>query len=218
MSMLSGARLRQLIFHTSTRSDRLVISPLLDPDSQLRNEQASIDLRLGNVFITQRRTETVRLDPWDSSPGDELFLEEQVYVPFRRPFVLHPNQFALGCTLEYLGLPSNLSAYVMGRSSLGRVGLVVATAAGVHPGYRGVITMELRNLAEVPLSIYPGMRICQAFFHQVEPPADLDLTYGSYRLSTRPEFARIQLPQRDRGALEALGDRLGVSHIRPRLG
>ena len=221
MSVLPGAELRRLIFHTEDEAHRLIITPILDPGDQLNDRQASVDLRLGNIFVVQRRSEIARLNPWDPTSQDdedELFLEEEIYVPFGRPFVLHPNQFVLACTLEYVALPSNLTAYVVGRSSWGRVGLIVVTASGIHPGYRGVITLELRNLAEVPLFIHPGARICQAFFHRVEPAAQTSTTLGgAYHASTKPEFARIRLPKKDQEALTRLGAKLGASSIRPKL-
>lgn len=217
MTVLSGPDIRRRVFQTQSGDQRLVITPLLDPEEQIRMGQSSVDLRLGNVFIIQRRSEIARLDPWEPTEGDELFIEEEIYVPFGRPFILHPNQFVLGCTLEYLRLPPDLSAYVTTRSSWGRVGLIVATAIGIHPGYRGVITLELRNLAEVPVYIYPGTPICQAFFHTLSSAAEVDSRQGSFRLSTRPEFAGVRLAQRDKEALETLGKRLGVDHIRPRV-
>ena len=216
MTVLSGPEIRRRVFQTEGSDQRLVITPLLDPEEQMRVGQSSVDRRLGNVFVIQRRSEIARLDPWEPTEGDELFIEEEIYVPFGRPFIL-PNQFVLGCTLECLGLPPDLSAYVTTRSGWGRVGLIVATAIGIHPGYRGVITLELRNLAEVPVYIYPGTPICQAFFHSLSSVAEVDSGQGSFRMSTRPEFANVRLAPRDKEALESLGKRLGVDHIRPRV-
>ena len=86
-------------------------------------------------------------------------------------FVIHPNQFVLGETLEFVKLPSDMMAYVVTRSTWGRTGLIVATAVGIQPNFRGVITLELRNLGDVPLNLYPGTKILQLFFHTVTPPA-----------------------------------------------
>jgi dCTP deaminase len=90
------------------------------------------------------------------------------YVPFGKSIVLHPQKFVLGCTLEYVRVPEGHVAYVIGRSSWGRLGLVVATAIGIHPGYSGCITLELRNLGETPIVLYPGQTIAQVFVHRVE--------------------------------------------------
>ena len=82
--------------------------------------------------------------------------------------MLHPGRFVLGVTLEWLRLPSTMSGYVTGKSSLGRHGLIIETAAGIHPGFSGCLTLELANIGEVPLEIYPGMAICQIFLHRLE--------------------------------------------------
>lgn len=146
--------------------DRLVIAPLLEPDEQLRPGQASVDVRLGSRFrlpetTTQALVDTVR-SPRKRVPKLPL------YVPLGQSIVLHPHQFMLGETLEYVRLPRDLMAYVVGRSSWGRDGLIVATAVGVHPEFSGCITLELRNLGEVPIALYPGDLIAQLFVHTTE--------------------------------------------------
>ena len=100
------------------------------------------------------------------------------YVPFGKSIVLHPQKFLLGCSLEYVRIPEKLAAYVIGRSSWGRLGLVVATAIGIHPGYSGCITLELRNLGETPIILYPGQTIAQLFVHEVDGAAGTGL--GQY--------------------------------------
>jgi dCTP deaminase len=95
-------------------------------------------------------------------------LYRKTYVPFGRSLVIHPHQFILGMTLEYLRLPKGVLAYVIGRSTWGRLGLIVATAIGVHPGFAGCLILELRNLGETPLSLYPGQTIAQLFLHEVK--------------------------------------------------
>jgi len=95
-------------------------------------------------------------------------LYKQQYVPFGRRIVIHPHQFMLAASLEYLRLPSDLMAYVIGRSTWGRLGLIVATAIGIQPGFAGTLTLELRNLGETPLALWPGQAIAQLFFHEVK--------------------------------------------------
>src|SRR3546814_13637367 len=89
-------------------------------------------------------------------------------MPFGSNYVLHPGRFVLGVTLEWLRLPASLSGYVTGKSSLGRHGLVIETAAGIHPQFSGCLTLELATVGEVPLEIYPGMPICQIFLHRTQ--------------------------------------------------
>jgi dCTP deaminase len=114
------------------------------------------------------------------------------YVTLGDSIVLHPHNLVLGETLEFVRLPSNVVGYVVGRSSWGREGLVVATAIGIHPGFAGPITLELRNLGEVPIRLYPGDLICQLFLHDVVgtalPPSPL----------TTSQFAGASGPNRGR--------------------
>jgi dCTP deaminase len=89
------------------------------------------------------------------------------YVPFGRDFVLHPRSFVLGTTLEWIRLPRNISGFVVGRSSWGRRGLIIATATGVHPGFTGCLTLEISNVGEIAIAVKPGLAICQLFLHDV---------------------------------------------------
>lgn len=134
---------------------------------------ASIDLRLGRWFRTLRPTRTAQLDmklPTIADDGSENIVHTKEYfVPFGEPFVLHPRNFVLGITLEWMRLPADLGGYVTGKSSLGRRGLIIETAAGIQPGFCGCLALELSNVGEVPLALIPGMQICQIFLHEVTP-------------------------------------------------
>jgi len=106
-------------------------------------------------------------------------------------------------------LPRDLAAFVVGRSSWGRLGLVVATAIGVHPGYRGIITLELTNLGEVPILLYPGWPIAQVFFQTLlaDPNcsvAGCDLDNSRYSLAVKPEMSRLVEPEDLRYLEEAI--------------
>jgi dCTP deaminase len=154
---------------TSTTDQRLTVVPCPDLDDLTGRGGTSIDLRLGRWFrsFKQTRVESFSLvGPIKGRPRSRVSRTRPHFVPFGDKFVLHPGRFVLGVTLEWLQLPSALSAYVTGKSSLGRHGLVIETAAGVHPGFSGCLTLELANVGEVPLEIYPGMHVCQLFFHR----------------------------------------------------
>lgn len=131
---------------------------------------AALDLRLGRWFTTFRQTRipffpiTHEGDPQPS----ENELTKRYFVPFGGKFYLHPNQFVLGITLEWVALPANISGYITGKSSWGRRGLIIETAAGIHPGFSGCLTLELTNVGEIPIEIEPGMKICQVFFHEAK--------------------------------------------------
>lgn len=144
--------------------DPFVVAPL--PEIGRRDSgSASIDLRLGTWFSTLRRQRLSELRAGEAP--SKTYLVEQHYVPFGKEFVLHPQGFVLGVTLEWLRLPANLAAYVIGKSSWGRGGLNIATATGVHPGFTGCLTLEISNFGQVPIAITPGMAVCQLFVEQV---------------------------------------------------
>jgi len=161
---------------------RLVISPLLDPAIQLSANQAAVDVRLGRVFRVVR--------PWAHGVGellDDANLSQAsldtIVLAFGQPLIIHPHQFVLARTLETVRLPADLLAYVIGRSSWGRRGLIVATAVVVHPGFAGPITLELRNLGEMPIALYPMDRVAQLTFHELKTAASLP-TMGSQFLGS----------------------------------
>ena len=188
MSVLSAKELHRRIFDEED-DKRLIITPLLDPDTQIEKNGASVDVRLGSHFVIQRRTNISYIDPADEvkRETEQPLIESRIVIPLGKHFVLHPNQFALGGTMEYLKFPPDLSGYLIGKSSWGRLGLVIATAVGIHPNFRGIVTLELRNMGEVPFYLRPGLRIAQIFFHTLEGEVDGLATQSFYAGSTIPE-------------------------------
>jgi dCTP deaminase len=156
---------------------RLIIDPLDDAQIQ----PASVDVRLGPEFLVFRNHTTEVIDPYDK-PAD---LNERVRVAEGTAFVLHPGEFVLGTTVEAIGLPDDLVARVEGKSSLGRLGLLIhATAGFVDPGWpRGQITLELSNVATLPIKLWPGMRIGQLSFHTLDAAAERP--YGHAALNSK---------------------------------
>jgi len=152
---------------------RLVVSPLLEPNAQIKPGQAAVDVRLGFDFCLATPSRHSSIDEFsEDTPLTTLSaLYRREFIPLGGKITIHPHQFLLAQTLEYLRLPPDLMAYVVGRSTWGRLGLIVATAVGIHPNFAGSLTLELRNLGETPLTLYPGQAIAQLFFHQV---ADCD--------------------------------------------
>lgn len=154
------------------------LAPLLDLEQQL--QPASIDLRLGDKFRSIADNES----------------EAIVTVPPGEVFVLEPGAFALGTTIERVRVPNDLVARVEGRSSVGRIAVIVhATAGFIDPGFEGEITLELANLGPKPARLSPGMRICQVVFHQLTSP--VDRPYGTARGSkyagqSGPTLSRIE--------------------------
>jgi deoxycytidine triphosphate deaminase len=131
----------------------------------------------------------------DATEGEEKLKEEIQRYQFRvskRPhekLVLHPQQLVLGATLEYLSFPDCIGGYVLSRSSWGRLGLIIATATFVNPGFKGCLTLELLNLGEVPLVLYPGIRVAQLVLHKVYGKPGMH--ESRYRCPTEPEFSRV---------------------------
>lgn len=176
MSVLAGGQLLERLMDTDPTT-RLVVGPLLEPMEQIRQAQASIDIRLGCDFRLASAANIGVLDelapPHSNHFADLAGVYQHLYVPLGGDVTVHPHQMMLAMTLEYLRLPSDLVAYVIGRSTLGRLGLIVATAIGVHPRFYGPLTLEIRNLGEVPIRLYPGQSIGQLFFHTInEQPND----------------------------------------------
>ena len=151
------------------KKDPLVITPQPSLDELAKSGAASVDLRLGTWFLAMRQSRMSILDVAEIETREtpETLLTRMHYVPFGERYVLHPHNFVLGVTLEWLRLPKNIAGYLVGRSSWGRRGLIIATAAGVHPGFAGCLTLELSNVGEIPIAIRPGLPICQLFLHQV---------------------------------------------------
>lgn len=161
MSVIGNIELKKLLGREKL-AERLFITPLLNPDLQIN--EASIDIRLGNDFIVTRRGNLAKLDPTTQDVAEHRY-QMKHFVNFREQFYLHPHELVLAGTLEHFRLPVDVSASVTSRSQWGRAGLVIATATAVHPGFCGTITLELLNLGEVPLVLYPGTSVAQIVFY-----------------------------------------------------
>lgn len=160
----------------------IVIDPLIDPELQI--QPASIDLRLSSTFVVYRLPHVPCIDPKDPSTVEKY--TEKVSIEEGEAFVLQPGEFALGSTVERVQVPADLVARVEGRSSIGRLAVVVhATAGFVDPGFSGHITLELGNLGRCAVKLYPGMRISQIVFHTMSSPAERP--YGESRRSKYQE-------------------------------
>ncbi|MFW6018904.1 MAG: dCTP deaminase [Halapricum sp.] len=170
----------------------LVVKPLDDLSVQI--QPASIDLRLGREFLEFQRTNISSIHP-NSEQEVEEYVEETV-VEEGEEFILHPGDFVLGTTRERVEIPPDLIAHVQGRSSLGRLAVVIhATAGVVDPGYKGQITLELSNLGTAPVALSPGMRISQLILTELKSPADRP--YGEergskYQDQSGPQASKIQ--------------------------
>ncbi len=143
-------------------------------------QPASIDVRLDRQFRVFENHRHACIDP--AREQDDL--TRLVEVPDGEAFVLHPGEFVLGSTLERVLLPDTLAARLEGKSSLGRLGLITHSTAGfIDPGFEGHVTLELSNLANLPIKLWPGMKIGQLAVMKLSSPAERP--YGSEGLGSR---------------------------------
>ncbi len=166
-SVLSDGTIRRLV-----DEGRIVIEPW-DPELV---QPASVDLRLGSSFRVFHNHRTTAIDLREPPTN----LTEEIKAEM---FVIHPGEFVLGVTEEYVELPDDVVARIEGKSSLGRLGLIVhATAGFVDPGFKGTLTLEITNLTRVPIKLYPGLLIAQLSFMSLDAPAERP--YGSAELGS----------------------------------
>jgi dCTP deaminase len=169
-SVLSDGTIRRLV-----EAGRITIEPW---DAE-RVQPASVDLRLGDSFRVFHNHRTTAIDLREPPVN----LTEEVKVEDGNPFVIHPGEFVLGRTLEWVELPDDIVARIEGKSSLGRLGLIVhATAGFCDPGWKGTLTLELNNLTRVPIKLYPGLLIAQLSFMALDRAAERP--YGSPELGS----------------------------------
>ncbi len=169
----------------------LVIDPITDFEQQV--QPASIDLRLGCEFIKFDRMNIPYIDP-DNESDLEQYTTTQV-IDDDDEFIIHPGDFVLGTTAERVEIPDHLIGHVEGRSSLGRLAIIVHSTAGLcDPGYKGQITLELSNLGVAPVALTPEMRICQLTLTELSTVSERP--YGAERNSKYqdqrgPEMSRL---------------------------
>ena len=182
MPVLSDRSLRELI-----AAGRIVI----DPYDESCVQPASIDLHLDRFFRVFLNHTMAIIDVKVDLSG----LTEEVEVEPDGVFILHPGEFVLGSTSERIGVPDDLVSRVEGKSSIGRLGLLIHSTAGfVDPGFDGHITLELSNVANLPITLYPGMKIGQISFLTMTTPADVP--YGSGALGSKYQNQRGPTPSR----------------------
>ena len=166
---------------------RLVVQPWDDALVQ----PSSVDVRLDRFFRVFNNSRYTHIDPAEQQ--DEL--TALVEPDGDEPFVLHPGEFVLGSTLEVVTLPDDLAGRLEGKSSLGRLGLLTHSTAGfIDPGFTGHITLELSNVANLPITLWPGMKIGQLCLFRLTSPAEHP--YGSAVYGSRYQGQRGPTPSR----------------------
>lgn len=158
---------------TQIDSGRIV----LDPFEPSMVQPSSVDVRIDKLFRLFDNHKYAHIDPAEEQPE----LTRLVEVAADEPFILHPGEFVLGSTYEAVTLPDDVAARLEGKSSLGRLGLLTHSTAGfIDPGFSGHVTLELSNMATLPIKLWPGSKIGQLCFFQLSSPAEHPYGSGAY--------------------------------------
>jgi dCTP deaminase len=199
------------------REERIVISPMISASEQIG--PSSVDVHLGTEFLVVERSDREYFDPlMNKQEYDEWLKHVRLVTRYSvlDPFVLHPWEFALACTLEFICLPRKVVGHIDGRSSWARQGLHVhATAGNIHPGSRGYVVFELLNVGPVPILLYPGLAIAQLTFELLGTAVDKSYSdrsnarYLGFRHTLWSAYLDDSILKAMRGARE------GQEHRRP---
>jgi dCTP deaminase len=163
----------------------------IDPFDETLLQPSSVDVRVDRYFRVFRNSRY----PYINVKEEQEDLTELVQIDGGQPFILHPGEFVLGSTLERVTLPDDLVARLEGKSSLGRLGLLIHSTAGfIDPGWDGHVTLELSNVANLPITIYHGMKIGQLSFVQLSEPAETP--YGASGLGSKYQGQQGPTPSR----------------------
>jgi len=181
MVVLSDKDIKEYI-----KSGKLVIN------GEIKVDPCSVDLRLGNIFRIFRSTEITHIDTKKGIDGKHMELVEKKED---EAFVIHPRELVLAMTKESIRMPDDLVATLDGRSSLGRLGVVVhSTANSFDPGFEGFPTLEISNISKVPVKLWPGSRVCRLTFTKLSSPCDVSYDKrecSKYKKQSGPEASKI---------------------------
>ena len=157
----------------------------LEPYDEALVQPSSIDVRLDKYFRLFDNHRYPYIDPAEDQPD----LTRLIEIEPNEPFILHPGEFVLGSTFEVVTMPDDLAARLEGKSSLGRLGLLTHSTAGfIDPGFTGHVTLELSNVATLPIKLWPGMRVGQLCFFRLSSPTENP--YGSAKYGSRYQGQR----------------------------
>lgn len=173
------------------KDKKIVIKPAPDLSTQLGSN--SLDLKLGNKFRVFDHSKYPYIDPFNKKMSDDVTRE--ITITNKEPFIIQPGDFVLGTTIEYIEVPDDLVGRLEGRSSIGRLGVVIhSTASSIECGFRGHIALELANMGKMPVALYPGMRICSVSFEELSTPAEVPYykkRYAKYIGQKGPDQSKI---------------------------
>ena len=180
--ILSDKTIKKKIFEGD-----IIISPM---PVEKQFQPSSLDLRLDYIFKTYKHPTMACIDTKNKFMNLDNHTNTTKLKYRHDPFIIQPNDFVLAQTLEKIGVPNDIVGVVEGRSSFGRLGLLVHVTAGyIDPGFEGNITLEIKNLNTIPLAIYPEQRICQIVFHELDDCSEYP--YGSLDLNSKYQFQNV---------------------------
>jgi len=149
------------------KNGKIIIEPF-EPEKYIM--PVGVDLRLGNTFKGFKITQDTHIDPTNV---DLELNTELIEVQDGKSFIVHPGEFILGVTKEHIELPNDIAGRIDGRSSLGRLGIIVHSTAGhVDPGWKGKLTLEISNIGKLPVALTPGMKFCSLIFEKLSSPSE----------------------------------------------
>lgn len=190
-AILSSMILSDLDIKKKLDSGEIKISPM--PNLGVALGPMSVDLRLGHQFMVYKRTEQPYIDIKEPKTFENL--TSLINKQNHEPFTIHPGEFVLATTLESVEIPDNIAGRLEGRSSLGRLGIVIHSTAGkFDPGWKGNLVLEISNTGLVPVRIYPEMRVCQFLFEELSSPTTQPYTKraaSKYKYQEQPMGSRI---------------------------
>lgn len=196
MSVLSRDSIRERLRLHIRDGQSLVITPLLLPERAV--DVDAVDLRLGCHFLLPKVPPAPAILPGASASRSSHL---HAHVPYGKYLVVPAHQTVLGATLEFIKLPCDVSGQVLTKSSVARTFTVVETAPWIHPNYRGCLTLEIANVSNTPLLLYPGRLICQLILLSVEKPSTPGKMSGTYLGPVYPEAPRFRDPEEDLGEI-----------------
>lgn len=177
-----------------TSGDIAIESP--ENDHEVNINASSMDLRLGRFFKVYQHAKVPFLDPMNPEGFENMTELIEITNP-KEPFIVQPGEFVLGVTHEKIKIADDLVARVEGRSSLGRLGIIVHSTAGfVDAGFEGTITLEITNINRMPVALYPGMRVCQLAFETMSSKADVPYyakATSKYQGQIMPQESKISI-------------------------
>lgn len=197
MAVLSREQILARLNKPITEPESLVISPLLQATKAFDTD--SVDLRLGTHFLLPR----VPPRPY-FYPGSEASKHghQRLHVPLGRYLVVPAHETVLGATVEFIKLPNDVSGQILTKSSVARMFVVIETAPWIHPGYRGCLTLEIANVSNTPLLLYPGRLVAQLILFDVPDAKSPKKQSGTYMGPVYPEAPKFKEPTQE---LETLG-------------